>query len=345
MGYCPRCHVPDTLPLDFDGDNVCSICRSYSEPEYLGLEALKREVERFRNPDGRYDCIIPLSGGKDSSYLCYLASRVLGLRVLAVSYDSGFRHPVAGSNIDKLERELGIDIKIVKSPHGDEVSFVRHFLMAARKAGVYWGICTFCHYAIEASVYREARSEGINLILWGNTHHENLWVGMKDKYRMLFSELRGIGPAGWVGFLYHAAVSAIYLFKLRSSLYLPPVRNLFTVSTPPYPPEGIHNIRVFLNFIRWDAEQIIGTLEREIGWEMPAAGEATERFDCLLEPFVNHSWKRSFGLTTKQVISSNLYRSKHLTDNEIDRIYSSREDGERLAEAISEVYRKLGIDE
>jgi tRNA(Ile)-lysidine synthase TilS/MesJ len=47
---------------------------------------------------GQYDCLVPLSGGKDSTYVLYLCARVYGLKVLAMNFDNGFQSPLAREN-------------------------------------------------------------------------------------------------------------------------------------------------------------------------------------------------------------------------------------------------------
>jgi len=80
--YCTRCLYPETKPdLSFDAKGVCSACLSYEKRTEVDWESRKREfleiTERYRSKDGaNYDCIVPVSGGKDSTYQVI---RLLGL--------------------------------------------------------------------------------------------------------------------------------------------------------------------------------------------------------------------------------------------------------------------------
>ena len=70
--YCRRCVMPETKPdLFIDEEGVCNACRSFEQRKSIDWDTRKEELlsilERYRSKDGRnYDCIIPVSGGKDS---------------------------------------------------------------------------------------------------------------------------------------------------------------------------------------------------------------------------------------------------------------------------------------
>lgn len=72
MNYCNHCLMPDTKPdLLFDNEGVCSACRNYESRESVDWQEKKRELfsvlDRYRS-QSHWDCIIPVSGGKDSTY-------------------------------------------------------------------------------------------------------------------------------------------------------------------------------------------------------------------------------------------------------------------------------------
>src|SRR5438046_7773322 len=72
--YCVRCIMPATKPdLQIDGEGICSACRSYERRGHIDWAARSAELlailERYRSASpGNYDCIIPVSGGKDSHF-------------------------------------------------------------------------------------------------------------------------------------------------------------------------------------------------------------------------------------------------------------------------------------
>ena len=91
MRYCKKCVMPDTKPdLSFDAEGVCDACRSAelkNTIDWKEREAQFREIiDVYKSKDSsRYDCIIPVSGGKDSTYQAYLA-RQYGLNPLFVHF-------------------------------------------------------------------------------------------------------------------------------------------------------------------------------------------------------------------------------------------------------------------
>lgn len=117
---CNRCIYDETLPgIQFDDLGVCSYCKMIDglqaefqtgEPE--GVRKFAGIVEQIKR-DGhgkRYDCIIGVSGGTDSSYLIHKAIREWGLRPLAVHYDNTWNSAIATINIHRVLHPLGVDL-------------------------------------------------------------------------------------------------------------------------------------------------------------------------------------------------------------------------------------------
>lgn len=112
MRYCTRCVTPDTRPhIEFDAEGVCNACRYHSaRPE---IDWAKRErafqdvVENARRKSRGYDCLIPVSGGKDSTWQTVKCLEY-GLNPLAVTWKTPARTPLGSKNLDNLIR-LGVD--------------------------------------------------------------------------------------------------------------------------------------------------------------------------------------------------------------------------------------------
>ena len=116
---CSRCILPDTYPdIAFDDHGVCNYCRDYDE-QWSGFDFNKGEqhlkqifkaaVRKKKN----YDCLVPVSGGMDSSYTLYLITRVYKLTPLAVNFDNGFQTDLARNNLKRITTSLGVDLKVV----------------------------------------------------------------------------------------------------------------------------------------------------------------------------------------------------------------------------------------
>ncbi len=110
---CVRCLMPDTYPdITFNADGICNHCSSYVKPKPLGEDKLLQKVHSKHG--SQYDCVLGISGGKDSCYVAYLAKKKFGLRVLAVSYDFPFMVDLARENTQAVCENLGIELLVVK---------------------------------------------------------------------------------------------------------------------------------------------------------------------------------------------------------------------------------------
>lgn len=122
--YCTQCVYPETKPdLSFDDDGVCSACRA-AEEKHVGIDWKQREhdfydvINHFRLPEGKpgYDCIVPVSGGKDSTYQAYFMKHVCGLNPLCVCFETTCVTEVGRANLDNLS-DMGIDVVHFKKNH------------------------------------------------------------------------------------------------------------------------------------------------------------------------------------------------------------------------------------
>ncbi|WP_018702258.1 N-acetyl sugar amidotransferase [Anaeromusa acidaminophila] len=113
MQYCKRCVMPDTKPdLVLDDEGICNACRSYEKRVEVDWDARKIElekvVEKYRSKDGSsWDCIVPVSGGKDSTYQVVRMLQ-LGMNPLCVTATTCHLSEVGRKNIENI-KQLGVD--------------------------------------------------------------------------------------------------------------------------------------------------------------------------------------------------------------------------------------------
>ena len=113
LTYCKRCVMPDTKPdLHLDVEGVCNACRSYEKRKEVDWKArnldLLRVLEKYRKHNGsNWDCIVPVSGGKDSTYQVVRMLQ-LGLNPLCVTSTTCDLSPLGRKNIENL-KHLGVD--------------------------------------------------------------------------------------------------------------------------------------------------------------------------------------------------------------------------------------------
>lgn len=116
MKYCKKCVMPDTRPHSiFDEQGVCQACRNYDKQKIVDwgqrFEELKALCKKYKRTDGYYDCIIAVSGGKDSHFLTYLMKERLGMNALLICVADPFTSTAAGThNLRNLGESFGCDI-------------------------------------------------------------------------------------------------------------------------------------------------------------------------------------------------------------------------------------------
>ena len=111
--YCKRCVMPDTKPnLSFDEEGICNACRNYEKRDAVDWNKRKEELmsilDKYRSKDGlNWDCIIPVSGGKDSTYQV-VTMLELGMNPLCVTSTTCHLTEIGRENIENI-KNLGVD--------------------------------------------------------------------------------------------------------------------------------------------------------------------------------------------------------------------------------------------
>ncbi|MFY7964195.1 MAG: N-acetyl sugar amidotransferase [Chitinophagaceae bacterium] len=169
---CTNCVMDTTDPLiTFDERGVCNHCNEYKEYEktskLFGEEA-KAELQKMVNllkKSGKgkeYDCIMGLSGGVDSSYLAYFATKELGLRPLVVHVDAGWNSELAVNNIQSIVQKLNLDLHTLVIDWEE----IKDLQLAFLKSGIA-NLDVPQDHAFIASLYQEAKKYKIKYILNG----------------------------------------------------------------------------------------------------------------------------------------------------------------------------------
>ncbi len=169
--YCKRCVMPETKPdLHIDEEGVCNACRSYEQRKAVDWVQRKQELldilDRYRSKSSsNYDCIVPVSGGKDSHFQV-VRMLELGMNPLCVTASTDHLSDIGRRNIENLKRQ-GVDyIEVTPNP------VVRHRInrLALQQVGdISWPE----HVAIFTIPVRVAVQCNIPLIIWGeNSQHE-----------------------------------------------------------------------------------------------------------------------------------------------------------------------------
>ncbi len=118
MRYCTRCVMPDTRPgTIFSEEGVCQACLNYDKEQTVDwnerLKQLETLCDKHRRADGRYDCIIPVSGGKDSHFQTYWMREKMGMNPLLICVADPFTHTQAGKdNLQNLGESFNCDVTL-----------------------------------------------------------------------------------------------------------------------------------------------------------------------------------------------------------------------------------------
>lgn len=166
MKYCARCAYPANHPLGltFDEEGVCSGCRVHEEKFRLDWDGrfhrLKALCEPYR--DGNtYDCIVPVSGARDSYFIVHVVKNLLGLNPLLVSYNKQFNTRRGVRNLEHLRECFDADL-IVSTTSPDTARKIARSTMKLA-ASFYW----MNHAGTTAFPVRMAVTHRIPLIIWG----------------------------------------------------------------------------------------------------------------------------------------------------------------------------------
>ncbi len=164
--YCTRCGLPSNYPeVRFDGEGVCSVCRSYdlyaerASQYFRNLDDLRVIFEQNRREkQSEYDCIMLLSGGKDSTYaLCRLVD--MGVKVLAYTLDNGYISEEAKANIRRVTETLGVECIFGTTPVMNAI-----FVDSLKR---YSNVCNGCFKTLYTLSLQLAREKGISIIVTG----------------------------------------------------------------------------------------------------------------------------------------------------------------------------------
>lgn len=258
MRYCKKCILPETHEtVEFDADGVCNICRQ-AEVKHHDIDwtarrkMLDRIIDQYKNK-GEYDCIIPFSGGKDSTFQLWYVIKKLGLKPLVVRYNHWGLRPIIYKNCDKVFKQLGCDVlefqsnwKLVKAI----------MLQSLIDKGDF---CWHCHCGVVANTLRIAVKFNIPLIIYGESPAEY------SSY-MTFDEMEEINRANF-NQMTNLGIDVDSMYKKLNGKFSR--RDLLAFEFPSEEELKILNPRAIWlgNYIRWDTKANVEIIKKELGWE------------------------------------------------------------------------------
>lgn len=128
---CSKCVLPETYPfIKFDSKNVCNFCNDYEKQKFQGEERLNKLFDKYRSKNGKIDCIVGLSGGRDSCYGLHLIKTKYKMNPVAYTYDWGLTTDVSRINASKICGKLGVEHIIRSADIEQKRRFVNKNLFA-----------------------------------------------------------------------------------------------------------------------------------------------------------------------------------------------------------------------
>ncbi len=141
--YCTKCLMPNTRPrIEFDEKGVCNACR-YAEVKFDGIDWAERQQEfheilnNFRSKDGSWDCVIPWSGGKDSSSIAYKLKYEYNMNPLLVTFSPMLPNEVGDHNREALIK-AGFDHILLRPDQKTQRILARRFFIERGNPKVAW---------------------------------------------------------------------------------------------------------------------------------------------------------------------------------------------------------------
>ena len=172
---CTRCVLPESFPgISFNDVGECNFCSQSGADEVSLTEQLARQMEAAieeNRGNGEYDCIVALSGGKDSSYVLRMLAAERGLNCLSLTIDNGFLSDVAVENCRTVADGLGVDhvfyrpaTRFVKQMYVESLRQKVHTSAATTRAS---NICNSCITLINNYMVKTALQMRVPMVAGG----------------------------------------------------------------------------------------------------------------------------------------------------------------------------------
>lgn len=169
--YCTRCCLPETMEgMTFDETGMCVPCRSSEVKMHINWETRRQNLEAMLNAhrsDISYDCMLPMSGGKDSTYQAYMLTKVLNVTPLAVTHGQNWYSLIGRYNLENCLQQFDLD-HLIFNMNRQVINRV-----ARTSLGAIGDACWHCHIGAGTFAVQVAIAWNIDLMIWGESIAES----------------------------------------------------------------------------------------------------------------------------------------------------------------------------
>ncbi len=281
---CGSCLLPETYEtIEFDVKGTCNVCRGkVVRDEKIDWSARKRQldelVEQHRGKHD-YDCIVPFSGGKDSTYTLWYLINEYKLKPLVVRFNHGFMRDTLEENNIRTFKKLGVDV-ISFTPNWKLVK--RLMLEALRRKGDF---CWHCHTGIFSYPMHIAVKFNVPLVMWGEPSSE-----YTQYYDYADDEIEQVDETRFNRFV-NLGITAEDMYGMIKDDFEVEPRDLLPYTYPQL--RDLKRLRyqsVCLgSYIPWDVKKNVGIIQNELGWKgdqvegMPWDEYPYEKIECYMQ--------------------------------------------------------------
>lgn len=318
MKYCTKCILPETHDtVMFNEEGVCSVCQQIEfrdeKIDWQERRGMLDELIAKYKDQGEYDCIVPFSGGKDSTFQLWYIVKELKLKPLVVRFDHWGYRPLVAENNTRTFKQLGVDIfQFTPSWH-----VVRELMLESLKRR--GDFCWHCHTGIYAHTMQVALKYNTPLIIWGESLAEYAsWYSydeMEEVDEKRFNRAMNLG------------ITADDMYEFLGGRVSR--RDLYPFAYPPR--KDLMRIKCrsicLGNYIKWDTKRQVQIIKDELGWKGQAvegipAEYDYEKIECQWQGIRDYCKyiKRGYG------------RTNHMACIDIRNKRMKREDGWKMAE-------------
>lgn len=314
---CKKCILPATMPfIKFNDVGICNYCESYkirNKPK--PLKDLETMLEPFRKKNG-VECIVPFSGGRDSSFGLHLIVKELGLKAVAYTYDWGLVTDLGRRNISRVVGKLNVENIIVAADIEQKRQFVRKNVIAWLNRPSLGMISLFTAGDKHFFRYIEQIKEELGITL-------NIWSVNPLEVTHFKAGFLGVPP--------DFQEDRVYMSSLKKQTEYQKLRFKEMLKNPKYFNNSLFDTlqgeyyRSFnkksdyyhlFDFYKWQEEEIDSLLKTEYQWELAPDTSTTWRIGDGTAAFYNYIYRTVAGFSEHDTFRSNQVREGDITRNE-----------------------------